>query len=90
MQLGVQMPDGIRLMTIADYQKSKIQEPIVTINLALLSRSVTPLSDGEAPAQSFDVFGTMVHVSEGVANYDRQLHQISIALRNAKYAGDAP
>lgn len=89
-QLGVQMPDGIRLMTIADYQKSKIQEPIVTINLALLSRSVPPLSDGEVPAQSFDVFGTMVHVSEGVANYDRQLHQISIALRNAKYAGGAP
>lgn len=89
-QLGVQMPDGIRLMTIADYQKSKIQEPIVTINLALLSRSVTPLSDGEAPAQSFDVFGTMVHINEGGANYDRQLHQISIALRNAKYAGDAP
>lgn len=89
-QLGVKMPDGIRLMTIADYQKSKLHEPIVMINLALLSRSLKPLSDGEASAQSFDVFGKMVHVNESDANYGRQLHQVSIALRNAKHAGDAP
>lgn len=89
-QLGVKMSDGIRLMTVRDYQKSDLDNPIIMVNLAILSRSLLPMSEGDLGLQSFEVFGQKVYLNDNEFKYKRTLHQASIALRNALHEANTP
>lgn len=81
-QFAVQMPDGIRLMTIDEYKKSAMDMPIVMINLALLSHDAMPLMGDKVGGHSFEVFGKTIALNNKAPNYDRQIYQISVNLRN--------
>lgn len=89
-QLGVKMSDGVRLMTIDDYQKLGSRKPIVMINLALLGRSSVPLPQNQVSEHSFDVFGKILQLPKHTPNYHRQPYQVGVTLRNTANELDVP
>lgn len=86
-QFGVQTTEGMRWMNLSEYLTQPMS-PIVMMNVAILSHSGMILTDGEKQVRSFEVFGRTLYLTDTAPNYDRQLHHLSIRLRNVIPVGE--
>ncbi|WP_323842056.1 MULTISPECIES: PilW family protein [unclassified Moraxella] len=84
-RFGVQTTDGIKLMASGDYDAT-LALPIVSIDLALLTHSSSLINDKDdgVNEQSFAIFDKTARLTNHAPKGDRQLHQMSIELRNAQ------